>query len=304
MFGARSKAGWWRRGLAVPAGVMSVVLVVGVVQAVASGPAPASGTAPVTPPPPPPSPQHGSAALAPPPATTGSSTATAVTADGQASPVSCGQTITASTTLTANLSCANGSNGIVIGANSVVLNLNGHLISGSGGVGVSTNFASDTIENGYVLGFSFDVGVSGSSDVVTAMQTAGAGSYGVLFFAVAKKGQVTNSTSEQNGIDGVADLGVSDIVKADHLLNNSQYGLQEGGSGALVTGNVANGNGIGQATDGIAVTGTFPVNTVTGNVANDNGAFGINAPSPSIDGGGNKAQGNTNQAQCLGIACS
>jgi hypothetical protein len=287
----------------VPAGAMAVVLVVGVVQAVASGVAPATGTAPVPPPTSTVSPQQPSAAPQP-LAAAGNSTATAVTADGQAATITCGQTITVSTTLTANLNCPNSTGGIAIGANSVVLNLNDHLISGSGGVGVSTNFASDTIENGYVLGFGFDVGVSGSSDVVTAMQTAGAGSYGVLFFAGAKKSQVTNSTSEQNGIDGVADLGVSDIVKADHLLNNNQYGLQEDGSGALVTGNVANGNGIGQTTDGIQVSGTFPVNTVTGNTANGNGAFGIDAPSPSIDGGGNKAQGNTKQAQCLGIACA
>jgi parallel beta-helix repeat protein len=52
---------------------------------------------------------------------------------GQASaaPVSCGDTITADTTLHQNLvNCPN--NGIVIGANGVTLNLNGHLVDGDG----------------------------------------------------------------------------------------------------------------------------------------------------------------------------
>jgi hypothetical protein len=295
------RIGLGARRLAVPAGVvagvMAGVLVVGVVQAAASGTA--------TPPSPtPPSPPHASAVLAPRPAATGSPTATATIDDqATAATVTCGQTITVSTTLTANLSCPS-STGISFGANGIVVNLNGHLITGgSSGVGVSTSFASDTIENGYVFGFIDGVDVDGPSDIVTAVQTAGAGEVGVHFLGASKKSQLTNSTSEQGGY-GVEDEGTSDTIKADHLLNNTFYGLSELGSGALVTGSVANGNGIGLGADGIYVVGTFPVNTVTGNIADDNGAYGIDAPSPSIDGGGNKAQGNANQAQCLDIVCA
>lgn len=295
MFGARITVVFGRRWrLAALGGVIAAVLVVGVVQA-------ATGSTPVRPSRSATSSQHALAAVKRRLAVHASSTATA-TVNGQPATVSCGQTITVSTTLTASLSCPS-SSGIFIGANSVVLNLGGNMIQGgSGSAGVSTTpgFGSDTIENGYVLGFADGVVVNTSSNTVTTMQTAGAASQGI--FVGGSKNQVTSSTAEQNGVYGILDEGPN-TIKADHLLNNGMYGLRELGAGALVVGNIANGNGIGQATDGMRLDGGFPVTTVTGNIANDNGAFGINAPSPSIDGGGNKAQGNTNQAQCLGIAC-
>ena len=61
--------------------------------------------------------------------------------------------------------------------------------------------------------------------------------------------------------------------------------------------NVASGNG----DDGIDVddAGT----TITSNTANDNGDYGIEAVPDVIDGGGNKARGNGNPAQCLNVSC-
>ena len=61
--------------------------------------------------------------------------------------------------------------------------------------------------------------------------------------------------------------------------------------------NTANSNG----DDGIdaAASGT----TVTANTANDNTDLGIEAVPGVIDGGGNKASGNGNPAQCLNVRC-
>ena len=42
---------------------------------------------------------------------------------------------------------------------------------------------------------------------------------------------------------------------------------------------------------------------ITRNVANDNGDLGIVAGAGTIDGGGNRAFGNGNPLQCIGIAC-
>jgi parallel beta-helix repeat protein len=47
----------------------------------------------------------------------------------------------------------------------------------------------------------------------------------------------------------------------------------------------------------------YPGSTVTANKVNHNGDLGIEAVPGTIDGGGNKATGNGNQAQCTGVSC-
>ena len=66
----------------------------------------------------------------------------------------------------------------------------------------------------------------------------------------------------------------------------------------LVRGNLASRH----ADDGIDV--DSPATTITANVANDNGDYGIEAVPGVTDGGGNRASGNGNPAQCLGVTCS
>jgi large repetitive protein len=65
----------------------------------------------------------------------------------------------------------------------------------------------------------------------------------------------------------------------------------------LVERNTANSNG----DDGIDA--AAPRTTVTANAANDNTDLGIEAVPGVIDGGGNKASGNGNPAQCLNVRC-
>ena len=65
----------------------------------------------------------------------------------------------------------------------------------------------------------------------------------------------------------------------------------------LVERNTANSNG----DNGIDV--AAPGTTVTANTANDNTDLGIKAVPGVIDGGGNKASGNGNPAQCLNVRC-
>jgi hypothetical protein len=44
--------------------------------------------------------------------------------------------------------------------------------------------------------------------------------------------------------------------------------------------------------------------TIEGNKANSNGDLGIEAPAASIDGGGNKAHGNGDGRECVGVRCN
>ena len=89
--------------------------------------------------------------------------ATAGASDHKARAVSCGDTITRSIKLKADLNCnTSAADGLDIGANGVTVDLNGHSILGSGGADGYTGIEDDgfdnvTIEDGAVKGFHDDV---------------------------------------------------------------------------------------------------------------------------------------------------
>jgi hypothetical protein len=85
---------------------------------------------------------------------------------------------------------------------------------------------------------------------------------------------------------------VSEIDLRDGIRIEPQAG------GTLVTANITTDNG----DDGIDV--ESPATTITANVANDNADLGIEAVPGVGDGGGNRAIGNGNPAQCVGVSCS
>src|SRR5436305_12837738 len=71
---------------------------------------------------------------------------------------SCGDTITTSITLTANLACSTPTSGLIVGQNGIVINLNGHSITGPGPaygtVGImNIGFSHVTVENGAIGNF-------------------------------------------------------------------------------------------------------------------------------------------------------
>jgi parallel beta-helix repeat protein len=72
----------------------------------------------------------------------------------------------------------------------------------------------------------------------------------------------------------------------------------EGPSDSVIKDNVVNGN----APEGIHL--DAPGNVLTGNIANDNADWGILAIEGTIDGGGNRAQGNGQPQQCSGVVCN
>jgi hypothetical protein len=74
--------------------------------------------------------------------------------------------------------------------------------------------------------------------------------------------------------------------------------VEPAATGTLLRANIATRNG----DDGIDV--DSPATSVTANVANDNVDLGIEAVTGVTDGGGNRARGNGNPAQCVGVACS
>jgi len=241
---------------------------------------------------------------------------------------SCGQTVTTNAVLGQDLFC-NG-DGIVVGADRITINLNGHGVFGDGdpgdrGVNAFGCCNNVTVENGVIR--DFDVGIdadlddhfsiknvvaSGNSIGIEAIQgvsdsiqssTASGNKVGIQI-GFAEQSSVTSSTASGNRDYGVSEGGVGNKIKSVTAAGNGIGGLLVGGSGTSVTSSTANGNGF----DGIDVPGDSV--TLKGNTTDGNGfgfarsdppfdfhGLGISATGPNPSGK-NTAHGNDDDAEC------
>ncbi|MDQ6726527.1 MAG: right-handed parallel beta-helix repeat-containing protein [Actinomycetota bacterium] len=176
--------------------------------------------------------------------------ATGWTAVAGAATLACGQTVTQSTVLDNDLTgCTN--NGIVVGADNITLDLNGHTVSGTaasgdkGGV-VLVGRTGVTVKNGTVR--SFDVGVvieGGSGNTVqgvTAVDnisfespgSANRGGDGIAILSSTNNHVVQNNTVNNGPYSGI---GIYSEVDSAHPRATSGVS-----SGNVVDGNVVQGN--------------------------------------------------------------
>ena len=126
--------------------------------------------------------------------------------------VSCGDTITQSVKLSADLNCPTGI-GLAIGANKIVLDLGGHTITGntsSNGI-VVQNYALVTIKNGTVSGFYDDVALQNAPEtVISGIEARVAAQNGIVLTSsdLSTLTKVKVVGSQHNGIyidsDGVS----------------------------------------------------------------------------------------------------
>jgi parallel beta-helix repeat protein len=151
--------------------------------------------------------------------------------------VVCGQSITTSMTLTADLTCPG--NGIFISASNVTLNLGGRTITGPApisqsnrqGVSITTGRTGVKVINGTIRGF--DRGLNLSSGADDAL--------------------VSGVTLDANGLGiGSADTTARARISANSITNTVIFSaMQLGGAGHTVEGNtMTNGNGTGVLTAG------------------------------------------------------
>jgi Right handed beta helix region len=253
-----------------------------------------------------------------------------------AAPPGCGDTITANTTLSADLvGCSSGLS--VVGP--ATLDLGGHTIAGIGaGTGVLLSPGASVV-NGTVRGFATGVFIdrvagftsSGSSELIqnltvtgneTGIGTFRFGGYQIRNNTVSANGTgiVTSATGGDisfnrillNAGDGV-EAGFADLVtyRGNVVLQNGGRGIDISTGTSELIGNVASHNG----SDGIFVsegTGLFFHYLFKDNVADDNGGWGIaffgipigGDPPQNVDGGGNAAKHNANPEQCHIIVCA
>lgn len=178
--------------------------------------------------------------------------------------VGCGSVITTDTTLTADLvGCTR--TGLVVGADNITVNLNGHTISGDGVPAADDDIHFDygllvqghsgvSVVNGWVDGFDRGVLFNGSPNgLVTAVHVRDNGNRGIMFDA-SDDATVRRNVTSDNGASGIAIVSSTDALVAG---NRSHGNLGGGGvklqdaTGAVVTSNRFAGNQFGvQFSDG------------------------------------------------------
>jgi parallel beta-helix repeat protein len=211
-------------------------------------------------------------------------------AQGAVSDPACGDTITGDTTLHADLvDCP--SNGLVIGADDLTLDLNGHTIEGDAvlqdpcpddtscdwGVDNGAGHSGVKVVNGTVTGFDFGVVVGGADrNVLSRLTVTDNNSSGIVVFGSAGV-RIGRSTIARNGLDtdfsGLGIFNTTGGVLAHNVVeHNGDIGLYaEGMDDHRIIGNTFAGN----PEAGLLFDGSR--NVLTGNVVDDNGdgiAFG------------------------------
>ena len=216
----------------------------------------------------------------------------------------CGDVITVDTVLTADLVCDGSSDGLVIGADDVTLDLRGHSISGPGAY--ATPYAAVraatrngvTVTRGTVTGFQAGVVLDQSWGATVSKLTVSANDQGIN---LAGGGQhvIAKNTVSANGRDGVR-LGLSmNNTVTQNTVSDNTWGISvaDGSQGNLVSRNVVAGshsNGLvafgaavgtsfsqntvsGSWSDGIVVSGDTTGSTLSQNSSSANGGTGIRA---------------------------
>jgi len=170
------------------------------------------------------------------------------------STIGCGDTITSDTTLTSDLTDCPG-NGLIIGADNITLDCQGHTIDGDGSGGgdgiVVSGRSWDTIKNCTVTDFAYGISLSWSSNNTLTDNTANSNHIYGFFVSDSSSNTLTGSTANGNRIDGI-------YLQASYTNTNNTL------SGSTVRDNVG---------AGVQLGGNF--NTLSGSTIRNNGGAGV-----------------------------
>jgi parallel beta-helix repeat protein len=208
--------------------------------------------------------------------------------------VGCGSTLTADTTLTANLRCSG--DGLVVTGAGVTLDLAGHSLSGDGtGSGITIAGAHVTVTNGVVAHFRQGVDVERGGDQATLTRLTarknGTGlAVGLFTSAGATQGLVSDSELTNSDLDGVFPNGTFWTIEDTTIAHNGRNGVfgYPDAFGQTIVGSRINDN----AGDGISLTNQNDNSKIAGNVASQNGRDGIDVDTSTAQVTGNTTRAN------------
>lgn len=212
----------------------------------------------------------------------------------------CGLVVTQDTTLTADVSSCQG-DGIIIAADGVTLDLNGHTVSGfrterSSGI-LADGVSNVTIVNGIVQSFEKGIRVQNANDVlVSGMQSNVNRQSGIFVYNSGSVVLVANKMTS-NTTSGIDTLDSDVRLIGNRAESNSLYGIAMTGSGPLgkiaLINNVSRGAG---TRSGFLFAGGFTGGTVTfkanRSLRHEGYGFQFAGPGQIVDGGTNRARGN------------
>lgn len=189
-------------------------------------------------------------------------------APGMAASAACGDALTASVTLDADLAC--GAGGLTVAVDGIVIDLAGHTISGTSGNGIDNALGFDrvTVKNGTIDGFENGiVHGGGEKHVIRAMRVRN-GVSSILLAAGVRFSKIEKSFVGSNTGRMIEVFGDDNVVTRVVATNSSGLGITIYGNRNVVTKNT-----VANALDGIALSGAASGTIVSGNaVANGRGS--------------------------------
>ena len=207
--------------------------------------------------------------------------------------------------LTGNLTVPLNTNGIVVGANFLTIDLNGFSITGPGsgtGTGIISGlFGGITVENGAVTGFHDGV-VLGADSIVKSVHADLNANNGIT---AGNNSVIAGCTANSNGNLGIT-AGDNSGVEGCTANSNTAFGIDCSFNGCTISNNAANGNNIGirlRGSGGVILHNTSINNSHQGIEAADNTTgYGENVLTldgiPNVTGGTSMKNNVCNGALC------
>ena len=184
--------------------------------------------------------------------------------------LSCGQTISTNTVLTADVTGCSG-DGIVIGADEITLDLHGHTVSGTGGAGAGIRVFSHhnvVITHGTVSGFFYGVMADTSSFVTVSKVTAVDNIRGINL-SNSSDSLIEKSVASGSGLDGIRLDGYGTVrnLVTQSLATDNVWGItvSNGASDNVVDRNTVTANEHGLPVFSSAASNTISRNSITAN---------------------------------------
>lgn len=189
-----------------------------------------------------------------------------------------------------------GSNDNLIQGNSSTQNADaGLIVSGSNGNRVLNNTLQGSGDSGIFLQSANGSTITGND---VRLNTGG------IELSDSDNNLIRSNIANDTTGDGISlELSVNNRLELNQVNSNNSRGIYVAGDAAAGSGNrlvdnTANANN----GDGIHV--SKAVHTLQGNTARNNGGWGVFADPGNVDGGGNRASGNGQAAQCAGVVCA